>query len=359
MIKNLLLTTFTSIAFFNAAYSQVLYNETFNTYNLGNLGTDPTGAVPGQGGWYTEGFTKTSRNNYLFTISSEANKGRVLVLSSDISTPTNEYLHVKKTDLNKLIDQRTAGNNVIKFEIDYYTGAQHQQAVSSSGHQQICLSYDPAVSLNESLVIYTFQSTTGSMGAISNGNNKLITLDNNTNKRNPIVPFNTWVTFIVYLDYNTKKAYFETPYFNAVAVADFLSQSTSNNLIEDFKPTVLTLAFGAYDQKTTANKLNKYDNIKITALKSIPPHVLSSPSFLSQKFSIYPNPATDIVNITNTENLSINQIEVYDLSGKLINSQTFNVAPVTRLNVENLPSGSYILHLKTNEGIAVKKLIKQ
>lgn len=246
MIKNLLLTTFTSIAFFNAAYCQVLYNETFNTYNLGNLGTDPTGAVPGQGGWYTEGFTKTSRNNYLFTISSEANKGRVLVLSSDISTPTNENLHVRKTDLNKFIDQRTAGNNVIKFEIDYYTGAQHQQAVSSSGHQHIYLSYDPAIYGNKVLVSYSFQSTTGMAGiSYNDGSNVIGSLRiNNISGSSPVLPFNTWVTFIVYLDYNTKKAYFETPYFNAVAVADFLSQSTSNNLIEDFKPTVLTLAFG-------------------------------------------------------------------------------------------------------------------
>ena len=32
---------------------QVLYTETFDTFTLGNLGTDPTGVVPGQGGWYT------------------------------------------------------------------------------------------------------------------------------------------------------------------------------------------------------------------------------------------------------------------------------------------------------------------
>lgn len=61
-----------------------------------------------------------------------------------------------------------------------------------------------------------------------------IKLGNSINIFDPLPP-NTWVAFIAYLDYINKKIYFETPYFNKVAVGDFLSQSTSTNLIEDRK----------------------------------------------------------------------------------------------------------------------------
>ena len=38
------------LLFANAIYSQVLYNETFDTFTVGNLGTDTTGGYPGKAG---------------------------------------------------------------------------------------------------------------------------------------------------------------------------------------------------------------------------------------------------------------------------------------------------------------------
>lgn len=164
----------------------------------------------------------------------------------------------------------------------------------------------------------------------------------NLEKNNAIarIPYSTWMTLIVYLDYNNKKAYFETPYFNTIAVADFLTQSTSANLIEDFKPTVLAFIFASQGQTTTVDMVNKYDNIKITALKSVPPYVLNAESFLAQKFNLYPNPATNVVNITNSENMLVNQVTIYDVTGKQLSTQTFNNETELQLNVEYLASGT-------------------
>ena len=36
--------------------AQVLFTENFENYTLGNLGTDPHGAIPGQGGWFIKIF---------------------------------------------------------------------------------------------------------------------------------------------------------------------------------------------------------------------------------------------------------------------------------------------------------------
>src|SRR5690606_14178472 len=270
---------------------------------------------------------------------------------------------IKKNNLNSFIDHRALGNNVIKFEIEYFTGDQMTSGTSSN-HQRIMLNFGNNLSVDDynPLIDYRFHSVSGQiLGWYNNGITKaFVRLDNGALSAPPAtLPFNTWVTFIVYLDYNNKKVYFETPYFNTVAVGDFLADSTSVNLIEDFKPLVLLFNFGISDQNNSTLLANKYDNIKITALKSVPPEVLSTANFLADKFNLYPNPATNVVTITNNENRLVNKIEVYDTTGKLINTQNYNNEAELQLNVENLTSGTYMLHLQTNEGTAVKKLVKK
>ncbi len=106
---------------------------------------------------------------------------------------------------------------------------------------------------------------------------------------------------------------------------------------------------------------NKYDNIKLTALKEVPPNViaLSVNEQLATKFNLYPNPATNVVNITNVENMQVNQITVYNLAGKQVSTQDYNNQAEIHLNVENLASGTYLLYLQTAQGTAVKQFIKK
>src|SRR5690606_36276678 len=47
------------------------------------------------------------------------------------TTPQGEQIIAKK-DLGTFINQRTTGNDVIKFEIDYYTGSQYYMATNSA-----------------------------------------------------------------------------------------------------------------------------------------------------------------------------------------------------------------------------------
>src|SRR5690606_7655469 len=278
----------------------------FDNLSIGNLGTDFTGTIPGQGGWLTEcnsTGTGTQCQNNLFNIISEVNKGNVLTLSAGTTNPTYVGLIAKKIGLQTLINQRTPGNNVIKLEIDYYTGAQLHGNVTYS--QQIVLSYDVnnnVYSFNNRLVYFAFRSTSGRLDISSKDHTGYIGVSGS------ILPFNTWVTFIVYLDYNNKKAYFEVPYLNKIAAADFFKNSTSANLIEDFKPTVLGLLYTAQNQTPSLYLVNKYDNIKITALQSVPAYVLSADNFLAAKFNLYPNPASNVVTITNSENIFVKEV---------------------------------------------------
>lgn len=178
-----------------------------------------------------------------------------------------------------------------------------------------------------------------------------------------ILPHNTWFTIKMYIDFNTKKAYYALPY--ATVVADFLRFENGSNLIEKYKPTGLGCLFSStfISTQTPLPQIEeayvKIDNIKITALYSVPPEVLGTDNFLAQKFNIYPNPATHVVNITNSENILVNKVTIYDIAGKQLNTQNFNNETDLQLNVAHLASGTYMLHLQTNEGTAVKKIVKK
>ena len=78
-------------------------------------------------------------------------------------------------------------------------------------------------------------------------------------------------------------------------------------------------------------------------------------STMENRFSIFPNPAKDKLTVTGS--LKINTLELMNLSGQRvlfhgdINASTFEV------NLANLTSGIYFLHLHSNEGLFSQKLI--
>ncbi len=99
----------------------------------------------------------------------------------------------------------------------------------------------------------------------------------------------------------------------------------------------------------------KYDNLVISAVNTIP---LSTQDFISDKFNLYPNPAKNIVNITNTENIEVERITVFDVNGKLIYTKMYTNESTIQLDVSTLAAGTYLLHIDTTEGMVIKKLVK-
>lgn len=74
---------------------------------------------------------------------------------------------------------------------------------------------------------------------------------------------------------------------------------------------------------------------------------------VSRDLIVYPNPTKDFLNIKTNRN-DIEKVFVFDLSGKVIFSENSR-----RINVSNLPSGNYILSIKTSDGVKSFKFIKQ
>lgn len=73
------------------------------------------------------------------------------------------------------------------------------------------------------------------------------------------------------------------------------------------------------------------------------------------KIDVYPIPTSD--RLTVSTDLHISEIEIYDLHGKRL-LQTFS-EPQGIIDLEDFDSGLYLLHLKTDEGRFIKRILKQ
>ena len=70
--------------------------------------------------------------------------------------------------------------------------------------------------------------------------------------------------------------------------------------------------------------------------------------------SIFPNPAKEVLNITSDK--AISQIDVYDVNGKMVKSFT---SVGSTLNIKDLATGVYMLNVTTEDGVIVKKIVKE
>ena len=69
--------------------------------------------------------------------------------------------------------------------------------------------------------------------------------------------------------------------------------------------------------------------------------------------SIYLNPATDEIYIMGTSPLMTKAIQLYDLQGQLVK----HFEPYDQLEVNEIQSGIYLLHIVTDNGTFDKKVV--
>lgn len=174
------------------------------------------------------------------------------------------------------------------------------------------------------------------------------------------LPVNTWTTLEVYIDYNSNKIYFSIPSINYTVVENAGYNFDLSGVEHDDSPVQLMFFVGKFYNAVPVNATTtRFDNINISAQNTVPVVTVGLNEHLSSQFNLYPNPATNVVNITNNGNMLVQQVIVYDIVGKQLSTQTFNNQAEIQLNVESLSNGTYMLHIQTNEGMAVKKLVKK
>ena len=73
-------------------------------------------------------------------------------------------------------------------------------------------------------------------------------------------------------------------------------------------------------------------------------------------FTLYPNPAKDVLNIQTKQDLEVNSIEIYNQLGQIVMAVT---NAVNSVDVANLASGTYFVKVNTEKGSANTKFVKE
>ncbi len=82
---------------------------------------------------------------------------------------------------------------------------------------------------------------------------------------------------------------------------------------------------------------------------------LSVDNVLLSQISVFPNPASDILNVKVPVGVEIEAVQMYDILGKVVSNTISN----GEINVADLARGVYILNLKTSAGTLTEKIIKR
>ncbi len=102
-----------------------------------------------------------------------------------------------------------------------------------------------------------------------------------------------------------------------------------------------------------------YGNNRKTTLFKLANGTLDVTENLIEAFTVYPNPINKIVNISNEKGMVIQNIKVIDTKGKILQSKSFLSQSEIQMDLSNISSGMYFLHISTLNGNAIYKIIKK
>ena len=78
----------------------------------------------------------------------------------------------------------------------------------------------------------------------------------------------------------------------------------------------------------------------------------------TEKVDIFPNPSKDWINVQIHNLSAFEQVELFDLNGQLLHSQSIQSAN-TKLQINDLASAVYFLKLSGNKGVLTRKILVQ
>ncbi len=73
-------------------------------------------------------------------------------------------------------------------------------------------------------------------------------------------------------------------------------------------------------------------------------------------YTVYPNPVTTVLNISNTADISA--VNIYDITGKLVRSVNVEFSQNVTINVEDLQTGVYAISVTNDKGVQTSKFLK-
>ena len=75
---------------------------------------------------------------------------------------------------------------------------------------------------------------------------------------------------------------------------------------------------------------------------------------------MYPNPAKNILNISNPKHVELESLEIYDLRGRLVKTENLRgMGTVKPIDIHQLAAASYYVKIKGKYGETTKRLLKE
>ncbi len=81
-------------------------------------------------------------------------------------------------------------------------------------------------------------------------------------------------------------------------------------------------------------------------------------AFIAENISVYPNPTSEMVWVSDNTSYPVEDYSIYDISGRMVMHNTFNTTE-KKIDVSNLDTGIYLLELVAAEKRVVKKIMVQ
>lgn len=136
-----------------------------------------------------------------------------------------------------------------------------------------------------------------------------------------------------------------------------ISQTTHTLRTATFTPTAGGSYFVGFNCLTPAQTAATVGAVLLDAFSAFVP--LSVDDAAQQVVSIFPNPTTDVLNISLLDNTKATNAIVTDLTGKIIKTFKLNSDLQQTVDVSDVATGLYLLNVYTEKGTASTKFIKK
>jgi hypothetical protein len=87
--------------------------------------------------------------------------------------------------------------------------------------------------------------------------------------------------------------------------------------------------------------------------------LLGTESFSNFSFTVYPNPARDLISIEGSNGANLLSYKIADLNGRIVKTKETINSTAAQINISDLQSGVYMMTINSDNGSAVKKIIKE
>lgn len=350
-MKKTLLLSLTCLTFALGS-AQTLLSDDASTYTVGNIGTDMTGATPGQGGWLT---TVTSGNNSDFqVINAGGNYGNVFQLTGSNTAANSRRMY---KDVSALWGGRTAGNDVAQVQFNFYTGP-----VTTSANSMRVLLYDAALTKMLAGLTYIaatrelrglgYYDNTAGGGAV--GNYSFTLGFNGTTYSAVTLAADTWYTLGFSYNKTTGEIKFKELSGTLITAPPIMGASTGTD-VGTFN--LVATAISTSGQANTVAAVGQYDNLNLRALVADEALLRTNESVMSPTFDFYPNPTANVINIETVG--QIKSVSVSDINGRVVKSQSIGVADQAQVDLSDLGTGVYMMTVQGDAGSSTKKIVKQ